>query len=49
MSDDGKFIEFQSTGEEAKFTKETILDFINLVEKSMPKIHQIQNSAISVE
>ncbi|MDC0861858.1 ribonuclease PH [Alphaproteobacteria bacterium] len=49
MSDDGKFIEFQSTGEEAKFTKETILDFIALVEKSMPEIHQIQNSAISVE
>jgi|TARA_B110000114_G_scaffold177110_1_gene208526 ribonuclease PH len=49
MSDDGKFIEFQSTGEEAKFTKETILEFISLVEKSMPEINKIQNSAISVE
>ena len=49
MSDDGKFIEFQSTGEEAKFTKETLLEFISLVEKSMPEINKIQNSAISVE
>ncbi len=46
MANDGQFIEFQSTGEEAKFSKETILEFINLVEDSMPNIFQIQNSAI---
>ncbi|MDA1284086.1 MAG: ribonuclease PH [Proteobacteria bacterium] len=48
MSSDGQFIEFQSTGEEAKFTKQTILDFIDLVEKSMPEIHKIQDLAISI-
>jgi len=48
MSGDGQFIEFQSTSEEAKFTKQTILDFIDLVEKAMPEIHKIQDSAISI-
>ena len=48
MSGDGQFIEFQSTGEEAKFTKQTILDFIELVEKVMPEINKIQDSAISI-
>ena len=46
MASDGQFIEFQSTGEEAKFTKKTILDFIELVEISMPDIFQIQKTAI---
>ena len=46
MSSDGQFIEFQSTGEEAKFSKKTILDFIELVEGSMPDIFAIQNQAI---
>jgi ribonuclease PH len=46
MTNDGQFIEFQSTGEEAKFSKRTILDFIDLVEGSMPDIFQIQNAAI---
>ena len=46
MANDGQFIEFQSTGEEAKFSKKTILDFIELVEHSMPNIFQIQNTAI---
>ena len=46
MANDGQFIEFQSTGEEAKFTKKTILDFIDLVERSIPDIFQIQNAAI---
>ena len=46
MANDGQFIEFQSTGEEAKFSKKTILDFIELVEFSMPEIFQIQNTAI---
>ena len=46
MANDGQFIEFQSTGEEAKFSKKTILDFIDLVEHSMPNIFQIQNAAI---
>ena len=46
MSNDGQFIEFQSTGEEAKFSKKTILDFIELVEGSMPDIFEIQNKAI---
>ena len=48
MSGDGQFIEFQSTGEEAKFTRQTILDFIDLVEKAMPEINKIQDSAISI-
>ena len=43
---DGNFIEFQSTGEEAKFSKKTILDFIDLVDVVMPNIFEIQNSAI---
>ena len=43
---DGNFIEFQSTGEEAKFSKKTILDFIDLVDVVMPDIFEIQNSAI---
>lgn len=46
MANDGQFIEFQSTGEEAKFRKKTILDFIELVEGSMPDIFAIQNQAI---
>ena len=46
MASDGQFIEFQSTGEEAKFSKKTILDFIELVERSMPKIFEVQNLAI---
>ena len=46
MANDGQFIEFQSTGEEAKISKKTILDFIELVEYSMPNIFQIQNAAI---
>ncbi len=46
MASDGQFIEFQSTGEEAKFNKKTILDFIELVEISMPDIFQIQKTAI---
>ena len=46
MANDGQFIEFQSTGEEAKFSKKTILDFIELVESSMPDIFAIQNQAI---
>ena len=46
MANDGQFIEFQSTGEEAKFSKKTILDFIALVENSMPDIFAIQNQAI---
>ena len=46
MANDGQFIEFQSTGEEAKFSKITILDFIELVEGSMPGIFAIQNQAI---
>ena len=46
MANDGQFIEFQSTGEEAKFSKNTILDFIELVEESMPEIFAIQNQAI---
>ena len=46
MANDGQFIEFQSTGEEAKFSKKTILDFIELVEGSMPNIFTIQNQAI---
>ncbi len=46
MAGDGQFIEFQSTGEEAKFSKKTILDFIELVERSMPKIFEVQNLAI---
>ena len=46
MANDGQFIEFQSTGEEAKFNKKTILDFIELVEGSMPDIFAIQNQAI---
>ena len=46
MANDGQFIEFQSTGEESKFSKKTILDFIELVEGSMPEIFQIQNQAI---
>jgi len=46
MANDGQFIEFQSTGEEAKFSKKTILDFIKLVESSMRDIFAIQNQAI---
>ena len=46
MANDGQFIEFQSTGEEAKFSKQTILDFIELVESSMPEIFNTQNLAI---
>ena len=46
MTNDKQFIEFQSTGEEAKFSKITILDFIELVEGSMPGIFAIQNQAI---
>ena len=46
MANDGQFIEFQSTGEEAKFSKKTIIDFIELVEGSMPEIFAIQNQAI---
>jgi ribonuclease PH len=46
MASDGQFIEFQSTGEEAKFSKQTILDFIELVENSMPEIFKAQNIAI---
>jgi len=46
MANDGQFIEFQSTGEESKFNKKTILDFIELVESSMPDIFAIQNKAI---
>ena len=46
MANDGQFIEFQSTGEEAKFSKKTILNFIELVEGSMPDIFAIQNQAI---
>ena len=46
MANDGQFIEFQSTGEESKFNKKTILDFIELVESSMPDIFAIQNQAI---
>ena len=46
MANDGQFIEFQSTGEEAKFSKQTIMDFIELVESSMPEIFNIQNLAI---
>ena len=46
MANDGQFIEFQSTGEEAKFSKKTILDFIELVEGSMPDIFAIQDQAI---
>ena len=46
MANDGQFIEFQSTGEEAKFSKKTILDFIELVEGSMNDIFAIQNQAI---
>ena len=46
MANDGQFIEFQSTGEEAKFSKQTMLDFIELVEKSMPEIFKAQNIAI---
>ena len=46
MANDGQFIEFQSTGEEAKFNKKIILDFIELVEESMPEIFEIQNQAI---
>ena len=46
MANDGQFIEFQSTGEEAKFSRKTILDFIELVEGSMPEIFAIQNQAI---
>ncbi len=47
MANDGQFIEFQSTGEEAKFSKETILDFIELVEGSISDIFAIQNQAIA--
>jgi len=47
MAGDGQFIEFQSTGEEAKFSKQTILDFISLVENSMPAIFAIQKEAIA--
>ena len=47
MAGDGQFIEFQSTGEEAKFSKETILDFISLVEGSMPSIFAAQKEAIA--
>ena len=46
MANDGQFIEFQSTGEEAKFSKKTIISFIELVEGSMPEIFNIQNLAI---
>ena len=46
MANDGQFIEFQSTGEEAKFSKQTIMDFIELVESSMPEIFNTQNLAI---
>ena len=46
MANDGQFIEFQSTGEEAKFSKKTILEFIDLVESAMPSIFEIQNLAI---
>ena len=46
MANDGQFIEFQSTGEEAKFSKQTIMDFIELVESSMPEIFDTQNLAI---
>jgi len=46
MSNDGQFIEFQSTGEESKFNKETIFNFIDLVENSMPEIFKLQNLAI---
>ena len=46
MASDGQFIEFQSTGEEAKFSKQTILDFIEIVENSMPEIFKTQNIAI---
>ena len=46
MASDGQFIEFQSTGEEAKFSKKTILDFVDLAENSLPKIFEIQNIAI---
>ena len=47
MANDGQFIEFQSTGEEAKFSKKTILDFIELVEGSISDIFAIQNQAIA--
>ena len=46
QQNDGQFIEFQSTGEEAKFSKKTIMNFIELVEGSMPEIFNIQNLAI---
>ena len=46
MANDGQLIEFQSTGEEAKFSKQTIMDFIELVDSSMPEICNSQNLAI---
>ena len=46
MANDGQFIEFQSTGEESKFSKKTIMSFIELVEGSMPEIFNTQNLAI---
>ena len=42
----GSLLNFNQPGEEAKFSKKTILDFIELVEGSMPDIFAIQNQAI---
>ena len=46
MASDGQFIEFQATGEEAKFSKQTISNFIDLVEGAMPAIFEKQKLAI---
>jgi ribonuclease PH len=48
MTEGGKFIEVQGTGEESTFTKEELDTILDLSKKSFKKIIDIQNGAIKL-
>lgn len=48
MSDDGKIIEIQGTGEESPFTQTELLDLLKLAEKGTKELIELQKSILEI-
>lgn len=49
MTDKGEFVEIQGTGEESTFTKEDYTNMINLAEKGIMQLIEVQKTALGIE
>ena len=49
MTDEGEFIEVQGTGEEAPYTRTELNELIDLAEKGIKQMIQVQKDALKMD